>query len=234
MRLWHLRIISKGFHGFSMCFFWPAMLLNTFGGHFVQTFKNLFISQFKLDQIGQLPEGSQSRWRLVARPFENHVRQNYPKSSSIFAVKNRDENLHWNQPVESGFRNPPVTPAPPALWCTGSRPRPSHAARPPARVAGSELLGWPRSRHEMRTCLEVLSKQTRWTFPSTSDHFHELDAWTPKPATVFVISKNGKLHFHQLAFFRSFESLTTSWGSSNMPRKVGVPIPARSPRVVIT
>ena len=162
--------------------------------------------------------------------------KNYPKSSSIFGVKNRDENLHWNQPVKSGFRNPPVTPAPPALWCTGSRPRPSHAARPPVRVAGSELLGWPRSRHAMRKghVLKFYPSKTRWTYPSTSDHFHELN-WTPGlQKQLFVISKNGKLHFHQLAFFRSFESLTTSWGSSNMPRKVGVPVPMRSPRVVIT
>ena len=138
--------------------------------------------------------------------------KNYPKSSSIFGVKNRDENLHWNQPVKSGFRNPPVTPAPPALWCTGSRPRPSHAARPPVRVAGSELLGWPRSRHEMRKghVLKFYPSKTRWTYPSTSDHFHELN-WTPGLQNqLFVISKNGKLHFHQLAFFRSSESLTTS------------------------
>lgn len=119
----------------------------------------------------------------------------------------------------------------------------SSKTQPCCKTSGEssrKRIAWMTSestRNAERTCLEVLSKQNKVDLPQYKRSFPwtELDAWTPKAAIrYFKMSKNGKLHFHQLAFFRSFESLTTSWGSSNMPRKVGVPVPMRSPRVVIT
>lgn len=172
-RLWHLRIISTGFHGFSMCFFWPAMLLNTFGGRFVQTLKNLFISQFKLDQIGQLPEGPHSRWQLVARPLQNHVRQ---KSSQVFFYF-RSKKSWWKPALKPACKirisKPSSHTSPTCALVHGK----SSKTQPCCKTSGEssrKRIAWMTSestRNAERTCLEVLSKQNKVDLPQNKRSF---------------------------------------------------------------